>query len=394
MRKILFLISVFTTKTIAVRDSLKQQIDRTLRDQGYDLSGGKFSLTNDAPDNLRQTHSLAKKERISEQIAFIRNHVRPIQEKMINGRDLKVTDISPELIPVVAGSHWEMLFRWWNHVWWSVPYEKAYGRQMRYIVWDKYHEAVIGLIGLQSPILSWAPRDRYLNIPASERDYWVNQSMSAQRLGAMPPYNEILGGKLVAMLMTSDKLREDFHKKYSDKNTTLCQRKLPAHLLFITTTGAFGKSSIYTRLKLKDEWLARFIGYSNGFGSFHIPNEIYEKLLVVLSDVGVNVKRGCGNGPSRKMRLIQKGMNELGYKNGGFHGVKRAIYLFPFAKNTKEMIMDRCQAPLWHHRQETDLTDFWKNRWILPRIKVRQKRLQHFNKDQFIAKQLKEIDHL
>ncbi len=372
--------------------TIKRQVNRILRSQGYDVSEGGFLLTDNTPDNLRQTHSLAKKERIVERIGFIRNHAQFIQDNMINGMDLSVEDISPVLIPVIAGSRWEILFRWWNHVWWSVPYEKAYGRQMRYIVWDQYHKAAIGLIGLQSPILSWAPRDKYLNIPVSERDYWVNQSMSAQRLGALPPYNIILGAKLVAMLMTCDQLRDDFRKKYSKRITVLHKRELPARLLFVTTTGAFGKSSIYNRLKLGDDYLSKFIGYSSGSGSFHIPNAIYEKLLAILSERGENVKRGYGSGPSRKMRLIQQGMTALGYKNGNVHGVKRAIYLFPFAKNLDKLVAGAHKRPIWHHRQASDLTEFWKSRWVLPRIEARSNALGGFNKRRFITEQIHEID--
>lgn len=355
------------------------------------MSGNKFSLTDDALGNLRKTHSLAKKERVLKQIEFIRDQAQLIREHMIDGKDLSIKDISPVLIPVAAGSDEEKIFRWWNHVWWSVPYEKAYGRQMRYIVWDKHHKAVIGLIGLQSPILAWAPRDKYLDIPPSKRDYWVNQSMSAQRLGAVPPYNSILGGKLVAMLMTCNKLREDFRKKYSHKATVLRGRELPARLLFITTTGAFGKSSIYNRLKLKDEWLAKFIGYSNGFGSFHISNEIYEKILIMLEEGGANVKRGYGSGPSRKMRLIQDGMAALGYENGGFHGIRRAIYLFPFAKNLPDLIADKRRRPAWSSRKASDLTDFWKDRWILPRALERSEQLRDFDKNRFMNEQIKEV---
>ena len=373
--------------------SLKQEIDMALQSQGYDLTKSGFTLADNSGDGVRKVHALAKKERLAKQLGFIKANAKLIQSHMIDGRDLTVENISPKLIPVKSDLQ-EVLFRWWNYVWWSVPHEKAYGRQMRYIVWDKHHEAVIGLIGLQSPILSWAPRDQYLNIPASERDYWVNQSMSAQRLGALPPYNIVLGGKLIAMLMTSDKLRKDFRKKYSEKVTVLQKRELPANLLFVTTTGAFGKSSIYTRLKLREDWLAKFIGYSNGSGSFHISNEIYEKLLLVLTKKGIDVRRGYGNGPSRKMRLIRQGMTALGYKNGGFHGVKRAVYLFPFAKNLDKLITGKNQRPLWHHRRKDDLTDFWKKRWILPRIEKRRKSLLSFDREKYISRQMKEIGYL
>ena len=173
--------------------------------------------------------------------------------------------------------------------------------------------------------------------------------------------------------------------------TYMWKRQLPANLLFVTTTGAFGKSSIYTRLKFREDWLAKFIGYSNGSGSFHISNEIYEKLLWVLEKKGIDVRRGYGNGHSRKMRLIRQGMTELGYKNGGFHGIQRAVYLFSFAKNLDKLILGKNQRPLWHHRREDDLTDFWKTRWLLPKIEKRRKSLLTFDKEKYISKQMKEI---
>jgi hypothetical protein len=55
---------------------------------------------------------------------------------------------------------------------------------MRFIIWDKTHDAPFGLISLQSPILKQAVRDRNLGIPNEELDYWVNRSMYAQRVGA------------------------------------------------------------------------------------------------------------------------------------------------------------------------------------------------------------------
>lgn len=81
-------------------------------------------------------------------------------------------------------------------MWWSIPYQHPYGRQMRFLVWDTYHDLPFGLINLQSPILKMSVRDKSLGIPDKEVDLWVNKSMNAQRVGALPPYNELIGGKL------------------------------------------------------------------------------------------------------------------------------------------------------------------------------------------------------
>ena len=371
--------------------SLRKAIASALAAQGYRMSAGGFLLPDGARDTLRDTHQMARAERVARNREFIHDAAPLVRACLADGGALNVANISPVLVPVFPGSKWETLFRWWNLVWWSLPWEKAYGRQMRYIVWDRHHQAAIGIIGLQSPILSWTPRDRHVGIPPETRDYWVNQSLSAQRLGALPPYNSVLGGKLVAMTMPTDKVRNDFRRKYRERKTVLLGRELPPNLLFITTTGAFGKSSVYNRLKFEGRPVAEFIGYSNGSGSFHIPNHLYERMIEFLRKSGVDASRGCGNGPSRKMRLIDQSMRMLGFKNGNRHNVRRAVYLFPLASNLREMVEMKNIRPRWIRRTVGGVADFWKERWALPRLSRmgRDDNFFSFRPGDFVAEQLR-----
>ena len=364
--------------------SLIQEINTCLQDQGYTLSDGVFALKQTGKDALRQTQAKATSERMTKRIPFIFDHRLLVHARMIDGRDVQTARITPQLIPVTRKTSWDIIFRWWNYTWWSVPYERPYGRQMRYIVWDAYHQAVIGLIGLQSPILAWAPRDQYLGITSKNRVYWVNQSLSAQRIGAVPPYHLILGGKLVAMLMTSDAVCQDFQKKYEQASTILQGQTLPASLLFITTTGAFGKSSLYTRLKFHQDWLAIFLGYTQGSGTFHIPDTVYYQLIELLRNRGVDVSRGFGSGPSKKLRLIRQGMRLLGFPDGGHHGVQRALYLFPMIRNLQAWIAGTDSSPIWCARKEDELTDYWKARWIEPRIAAKLPQLHACTRQDFL----------
>ena len=303
---------------------------------------------------------------------------------MLNDTQLDVSKIRPKLIEVKTGTIHAELFRWWNLTWWSLPYERSYGRQMRFVVWDEYHNAPIGLIGLQSPILSWNVRDHHLGITPEKRDFWVNQSMNAQRLGALPPYNKFLGGKLVASLLASDVVRQSFHNKYKDYETLLKKRVIPANLLFITTTGAYGKSSVYNRLRFDNDKICEFIGYTNGSGSFHIPNTLYEGFVSHLRDNGAKVGRSFGNGPSVKMKIIDEGMRLLGFRDGSDHGVKRSVYLFPFAKNVKEVIQNG-EEPIWYGRSVDDLTRYWKERWAIKRTENYPLDKLRFSKEEFIS---------
>ncbi len=372
---------------------LKSRIVTILNAQGYAVDKkGHFSLIQNSRETRRRVHELAKAERIRPRISFIKRFSSVVGANIPNGSDIQVEKIDPLLIEIKPDSDEEEYFRWWNLVWWSLPYEKAYGRQMRYIIWDTYHNAVIGLIGLQSPILRWGVRDDYLNISLEQRDYWINQSLSAQRLGAVPPYNQILGGKLVSLLLTSNNIREDFRKKYYNKMTIMNRRKLPARLLFITTTGAYGKSSIYQRLKFKDEVVAKFIGYSHGSGSFHISNEIYDDLLMYLDRRGYNIKRGFGAGPSRKLRLIDTALGLLGFKDGAKHGILRAVYLFPLAKNLDNVIQFNKQ-PVWFDRPISDLTSFWKQRWAIPRVE-RDTSFRNFKASEFFDDVEHELENI
>lgn len=378
-------------QTAGLRKEIKRNLKDALTLQGYELRKGRFQLLANSRDEVRKVHSLAKKERLNKRKDFILRNRSFVQDSMVKGSSLKIENIEPRLQLVESSSKDELLFRWWNCVWWSLPYERAYGRQMRYVVWDEGHQAAIGLIGLQSPLLSWSPRDTALGISTEEKDYWVNQSMSIQRLGALPPYNTVLGGKLVAMLAASDTIRHDFQKKYAGRKSVMRKRQIPARLLFATTTGAFGHSSIYNRLKYykNKPMIRRLKDDSKGTGSFHIPDTIYTKLLEFLQQEGVSIGRGYGHGPSRKMRLIDQAMRMLGYSRGNEHGVKRAIYLLEYVINLKEVM--RGAEPEWCQRPADSMVAFWKERWAQPeRIAKKQEQLDSFSPQAWLDRQLTE----
>ena len=363
------------------RLSLQNDVRKALRAQGYRVEAGQFSFNDGSVEGKRLLHQFSRIEKIQQNIDFVKYFRAKASNYVRESSEIEVGKIRPKLIMVKSGSEHEKFFRWWNMVWWSLPYSKSYGRQMRFLVWDEYHDCPMGIIGLQSPLLSWSVRDNYLGIKCGQRDYWVNLSMAAQRLGALPPYNKFLGGKLIALLMMSDDVRNAFKFKYQNKKTLILTRTLPANLLFITTTGAYGKSSVYNRLKFHDERICEFIGYTRGNGSFHVPDSLYERFIEYLRTTGSAANRGFGHGPSLKMRNINKAMNMLGFRNGSEHGMKRAVYLFPFVKNLPSVIKDDKNA-VWSHRSVDSLTGYWQERWACKRVNDYQKTL--FSKKRFL----------
>ena len=348
-------------------DALRNDIHEYLEQQGFVVGAKTISLLEHSRTVYRNVQELACTDKIKQRQQWLMKNLKLAQHYCRNGCEIDPVNIQLELRTVRSGSLEEKLFRWWNLIWWSIPYERAYGRQMRYILWDVTHDSPFGLIGLQSAQLKMKSRDDFLGIPREKQDWWVNMSLSAQRVGALPPYNQLLGGKMVALTLGSSELRDEYRKKYLQTQSLITKRSLPSQLLFLTTTGAFGKSSIYNRLKVNSNALALHIGYTQGSGTFHISDKLYGQMLDYLQRQEVDVSRGYGHGPSRKRQLISKACNMLDLPDYQYHGIKRAVYLFPHALNLKEVITSG-NEPIWSDIPFQDLFNFWKKRWMIPRV--------------------------
>jgi hypothetical protein len=362
-------------------EELKERIIQSFREQGFKYNPHVRPPQNDK-ETYKQLQIYSKMEQMQLHRSFLLENLKKVRKYAKSGKDINPSEIKLELKLVKKGSLEEVLFRWWNFVWWSVPYQRGYGRMLRFILWDTTHNAPFGLISLQSPILKISVRDKYLGLPPKELDIWVNQSMQAQRLGALPPYNDLLGGKMVALAITCNELRELYQEKYKNTKTVLKGREIENRLLFLTTTSAFGKSSIYNRLKYNDEIVAQSLGYTQGSGSFHISEKLYLEILAFLDQKGFNTARGYGNGPSRKMRLIDKGLNLLGLKNAVYHNIKREFYLFPLAENLQSVI-SQTEEPIYYNRPFQDVFDYWLQRYCIPRAERNQSWLKFEADDYF-----------
>jgi len=362
---------------------LREKISQVLKEQGFEINP-HVRPAGCSKRAYRRIQTKAKLEQLALHKNFLQNNLKKVKNFCKNGEDIDPEKISLELREVSSGTLEEILFRWWNLVWWSIPYQRSYGRQMRFLLWDTSHDAPFGLILLQSPVLKMSVRDEYLKIPKEELDLWVNKSMHAQRVGALPPYNEILGGKMVALALTANEVRESYRKKYNSLRTIIKGRIIQPDLLFITTTSAFGKSSLYNRLKYNGEVVAESLGYTKGSGTFHIPEALYLEILEFLAKRGVDTSRGYGHGPSRKLRLISLVFKYLDLPKFEYHGIQREFYLFPLVKNLKEVIR-RKEKPIYINRPFTELVDYWKHRWALPRTE-RKPEWKNFEVEKFFEK--------
>jgi len=345
---------------------LREKILNSLKLQGFNINSSLEPIDNEKC-TLKKIHLIKRREQLLLHKKFLSDNFCTVREHVVSGKNLEPAKIQLNLIEVKPNSYYSKLFFWWNLFWWSIPYDKPIGRLMNFILWDEYHQAPFGLFSLQSPQLRSSIRDNFLDLNSENSNYWINQSLHGQRIGALPPYNDLLGGKMVALAMVSNEVRKLYESKYENKKTILKKRYLPNRLLFITTTSAYGKSSVYERINYGGKKVGQFIGYTSGAGTFHLSEDLYMECLKYLERNGVNIKRGYGTGTSRKLRLnIEMALRNLKIRKCTYHNIKRGYYLFENTENLNEVIHEG-QEPIWFNRPFNEIRQFWLNRWCIPR---------------------------
>jgi len=282
-----------------------------------------------------------------------------------NGSDVVPISVQPTLVEVTDTWH-EDLFRL-ARLTWSLPYSRGYGRRLRFLIMDAANEKLIGIIGMQSPPLDFPARDRLYDYLKGQKVEFVNQTMDIFTLGAVPPYSRLLGGKLVALAAASDEVRQVYKRKYEGKKTEMEDRDLPPDLVALTTTSAFGRSSIYDRLKYRSRLVAHSIGYTEGYGSFHLA-PLYPLVREYLRQQGVTPRSGFGVGPRAVWQTCKIAFRLLDLPSESLkHGIKRETFLFPLVENLKDYMEGRTDQPIHYHQSFADLAAWWKERWLLPR---------------------------
>ena len=322
----------------------------------------------DSKDGIRSLHRKSVVEFKKQSQDFLRRSSKRFARYFASGDEILPDRIDPVLIEVKENWHKD-LFRLARY-YWSLPYSKGYGRRLNFLLMDVFHDKLIGIIGLQSPPISFAARDRQFSFPSKKgKELAVNSMMDAFTVGALPPYSDLLGGKLVALALTADEVRDAYRAKYGRAITRMESRSLGGDLVAITTVSAFGRSSIYNRLGFEGEKAAWFLGKTKGFGNFHLNGTIKE-VRDWLARQGYEVKVGFGSGPRAIWNDITRAcyLLDLDFKNILGHGIEREAYLFPLVNNLAACVEGR-ENPDYISRPLDAIVDYWHARWLAGRVR-------------------------
>jgi CBS domain-containing protein len=348
-----------------------------LREQGFVLTDkGLLMHVPRDKDAVRRLHEHAVAERRESARPALARHEDALLRRLLPSAHLDVAAVRPALRLVDTYRHPDAALWRWASLHWSIPVSAGYGRRLRFVVVDEGHGgALMGLIGLGDPVFAMSSRDRWVGWDHQRRRTALSDVMDAFVLGAVPPYQDVLAGKLVAMLAVSTEVRDAFRAKFRDRTSLISDREPDARLALVTTTSALGRSSVYNRLRRPDGLLAfEPIGVTAGSGDFHLSGVIYDRLVrfATLSDPERGThrhERWPGKTFRNRREVVIRALGELGLPERQMrtHGIQRQVFAAPTAHNSRAYLRGE-EDTLDDLTLSVDETSaHWRARWAVPR---------------------------
>ena len=210
--------------------------------------------------------------------------------------------------------------------------------------------------------------------------------------GSIPPYNELLGGKLISILSCSPTVISDYTHRYENQISEIASRMKgqrvvrDSRLVYLGTTSLYAVgSSQYNRIKVpiseNSNLEFRKMGITEGFGTVFFSKETTSLLsrLLELQDGGKKINHVFGEGTSPRFRMISRGLSSIGIKADAFlkHYSPRIVYSINLADNTNEYLLgfDKdvnygydLNDPAIVEQKTQELIDYWYNRWLTKRL--------------------------
>ena len=237
--------------------------------------------------------------------------------------------------------------------------------------------------------------------------------MNIMVCGAIPPYNHLVGGKLVAMALTGPKVIEAYKEKYEGYPSKIASSmkgeeiKKSNEVVFYDTTGLFEVGSAqYDRIRIpaqngKMEY--EELGYTSGYGSIQFGPKTRKRLAQVNKIVeGRRVVSGTfGEGIAPRMRKIRRGLKNCGLTGSLLkHESKRIVYGVDLATNAKKYLRGQTDDPDYYwdfedlEGEQQMVYDHWKQRWVSKRVQKNKvlDGIRDFDREEFVLSNELEMD--
>lgn len=351
--------------------ALKRTLRSHLRNLGFTKDEeGELVLPGVGKDMIRKMHRSQRRERLVAAQSFLTRALPRCLPSFADGTEIDPKRIKLRLRVVRSETPEAALFRVATLTW-SVPVSAGFGRRMRYLVWDEGHDRLAGIIALGDPVYNLSVRDNLIGWTVHDRAQRLVGILDAYVLGAVPPYNFLLAGKAVACLIRSRDVFDDFGQQYGQSVGVISKQAKRAQLVAVTTTSSMGRSSVYNRLRLGGTDYLERIGFTEGWGHFHITDALFEKMRDYLRDRDHRYadKHKFGEGPNWRLRTIRAALSALDFNENILrHGIKREVFISKLAANAYEVLRTGTPTPdVAGLLSVAVISDLARDRWIVPR---------------------------
>jgi hypothetical protein len=213
--------------------------------------------------------------------------------------------------------------------------------------------------------------------------------------GAVAPYNTLLGGKLVAMLLTSPEVVVEYERRYRKSYSLIAsstagraiQRR--PNLVALGTTSLYGAgSAMYNRIAIpaievggQGGDVVRYdeLGKSVGFGSIQFSRATVNEIEAIIESMeeARQINHIFGEGVSPRLRKVRSGMEAVGLPPDKLmqHGTPRIVYGVALAEQFQDVLLGRrVNKPRYHFpladgvEVTRKIGDYWVRRWLSRRI--------------------------
>jgi hypothetical protein len=253
---------------------------------------------------------------------------------------------------------------------------------------------------LEALLASGNGRAAFLRVVRLARSVTVGTEIADLSVcGAVPPYNALLGGKLVAMLAASPEVVLEYKRRYQSLPSIIASSMAgraivrPANLVFIGTTSLYGeRPNQYDRTSYpcaivggpKHESIRyRYLTSSersrtSGVGTFQFGRGTKAAIEKYLSSTtnGRRVNNVFGEGTSPKLRSLRDGLNALGINSDEMlqHGIEKVVYGVTLVANGLRYLLRLDDLPQYlfslddAQASTPRIAQYWFERWASERM--------------------------
>ena len=252
----------------------------------------------------------------------------------IEGTFEEIKRIKPIVVPVEQGNPkandaWTVTRRLIH----TMEFTANPGRNIKFYVKDEVTDKILGVISLGSDVISVKVRDEFIGWTKENRieDGLLNHTAIATTICSTQPFGyNFLGGKLIAAMVTSKNVRNEWEKIYGQK------------LVGFTTTSLYGIQSMYNGIP---HW--KGLGETSGRIGLKPDDEYYDKWHDWIKENRADEykkkiqSKGGKSGPVTgiKQRILSIIMNEMGLSSSKYeHGYNRGVFFAEIYDNTKDFL--------------------------------------------------------